>query len=149
MNEISDKFWTRPLDELSLEQWESLCDGCGRCCLHKLIDQDTEQLHYTRIACRLYDLENSCCSNYQHRLQHVAECADFHKQLEDSIRWMPSTCAYRLRWEGKDLPEWHYLLCGDRDRVHQVAASIKCFAQPHSVIKSDDDYFHHLLEKVL
>lgn len=146
---MREKFWQLPLDELTRQEWEALCDGCGRCCLHKLIDSDTEKLHYTRIACKLYDLENSCCSDYVNRTTKVPECADFQQQLKENIAWMPSTCAYRLRWEGKALPDWHYLISGDSNKVHELGISIKNFAKPNSIIGHEDDYFQHLLEQVL
>lgn len=118
-------FWqTTALELMTPTQWESLCDGCGKCCLHKLEDEDTEQVYYTCVACKLID--NNCqCSDYQNRLDRVPECLSLKPEDIKDFHWLPQTCAYRLLSEGKDLPEWHPLVSGDANSVHISGMSIK------------------------
>lgn len=106
-------------------QWEALCDGCGKCCLHKLEDADTGELHATNVACRLLDRESGRCSNYRHRRAFVTECVRLTAANVAKTSWLPSTCAYRLLAEGEPLPEWHYLVCGDREAVHRAGESTR------------------------
>lgn len=117
-------FWEAPLASLDAGQWEALCDGCGKCCLHKLEDEDTGRIYPTNVACRLLDLATARCGDYRHRRRHVPDCLTLTKAKVDDIEWLPHTCAYRLRAEGEPLPEWHYLVCGDRDAVHRAGESI-------------------------
>lgn len=121
-----DPFWrTTPLSEMSREQWESLCDGCAKCCLIKLEDVDSGELVYTHVACHLLDLESCRCRRYDDRLNHVPRC---HVLTSDKLRtlpWMPSSCAYRLVAEGKELPLWHPLISGDPESVHMAGASVR------------------------
>ena len=121
-----DPFWrTTPLSEMSREQWESLCDGCAKCCLTKLEDVDSGELVYTHVACHLLDLESCRCRHYDDRLNHVPRC---HVLTPDKLRtlpWMPSSCAYRLVAEGKELPLWHPLISGDPESVHVAGASVR------------------------
>ena len=118
------KFWEAPLETLDAGQWEALCDGCGKCCLHKLEDEDTGRIYPTNVACRLLNLTNGQCSDYKHRRRHVPDCLTLTKAKVGEIEWLPMTCAYRLRAEGQPLPEWHYLVSGDRDAVHRADQSI-------------------------
>ncbi|MGM0584959.1 MAG: YcgN family cysteine cluster protein [Pseudomonadota bacterium] len=110
-------FWRdAPLSDLSREEWEALCDGCGRCCLLKLEDEDTGELAYTDVHCRLYDPAACRCGNYALRKVLVPGCVVLTPDnIHDIKDWMPVTCAYRLLAEGRDLPEWHPLVCGDPD----------------------------------
>lgn len=118
-------FWKRKrLDEMTAEEWESLCDGCGQCCLHKLEDEDTGRIYPTNVACRLLDLTTARCSDYKHRRRHVPDCLTLTKAKVDDLEWLPQSCAYRLRAEGEPLPDWHYLVCGDREAVHRAGQSI-------------------------
>jgi uncharacterized cysteine cluster protein YcgN (CxxCxxCC family) len=121
---VQRRFWELPLSELDRGEWEALCDGCGKCCLHKAEDEDTGQIHPTNVACRLLDLSTAQCSNYRERRRHVPDCLTLLPHRVADIPWLPSTCAYRLRAEGARLPDWHYLVCGDRDAVHRAGASI-------------------------
>lgn len=118
-------FWkTKRLTEMSAEEWESLCDGCAKCCLLKLEDEDTGEIAYTRLHCRLLDAETCRCSDYRNRKRHVPDCVKLTPKKIDRIKWMPRTCAYRLVQEGADLPDWHHLVCGDRERIHAEGHSI-------------------------
>jgi len=118
-------FWTKPLDQLSRAQWESLCDGCGRCCLVKLEDEDTGDIHHTSVACKLLDQSSCRCGDYPGRKNLVPDCVRLTLAKLAKIRWLPPTCAYRLRFEGKDLPPWHPLISGDPQSVHNVQVSVR------------------------
>jgi len=120
----SGHFWERPLDTLGREEWEALCDGCGRCCLHKVEDADTGEIFGTNVACKLLDLKTARCSDYRHRRAFVPDCLRLTARNAGSLDWLPATCAYRLRAAGEPLPEWHYLISGDRDAVHREGISI-------------------------
>ena len=106
-------YWsTTPLEQLNAEEWELLCDGCGKCCLHKLQNVETDEVFYTRVACRLLDMKSGACSDYVHRFSRVPDCMDVSKMTTAEMKWLPSSCAYRLRAESKPLPEWHPLISG-------------------------------------
>jgi hypothetical protein len=118
-------FWEKPLPELSRAEWESLCDGCGKCCLHKLEDEATGEIHGTNVTCKLLDRQSCLCSNYRERKAIVPDCVRLTPALAGKLSWLPSTCAYRLRSEGKPLPDWHYLISGDRETVHEAGMSVR------------------------
>jgi uncharacterized cysteine cluster protein YcgN (CxxCxxCC family) len=119
-------FWrTTPLAAMTDEQWEALCDGCGRCCLHKLRDEDTDELAFTNVACRLLDLHTCRCTRYPERQRHVPDCVSLRPADLATIDWLPPSCAYRLVAEGRDLPAWHPLRGGDPDAVHRSGASVR------------------------
>lgn len=113
------------LSELSPEQWESLCDGCGLCCLIRLEDEVTGDFHYTNVACRLFDPDHCRCIDYPRRRLKVPSCIQLYPPDPDKIRLMPASCAYRLRAAGKPLPPWHHLQCGDRKAIHRQIATPK------------------------
>ncbi len=117
-------FWERPLASLSREEWEALCDGCGKCCLHKVEDEDTGRVWPTNVACKLLDLKTGRCSDYRNRRAHVPDCLRLTPRLAAEIEWLPATCAYRLRAANRLLPSWHYLVSGDRDTVHREGHSV-------------------------
>ena len=117
-------FWERPLQTLDRAQWEALCDGCGKCCLHKVEDEDTGRVYPTNVACRLLDLKTARCSDYRRRRYFVPDCLRLTRERIDDFAWLPATCAYVLRAEGKPLPPWHYLLTGNRDSIHKAGASV-------------------------
>ncbi|MEO4044625.1 YcgN family cysteine cluster protein [Hoeflea sp. CAU 1731] len=123
---LSEPFWkTTRLEDMDQRQWESLCDGCGRCCLNKLEDWDTGEIAWTNIACRLLD-QNSCrCSNYEDRQSEVSDCIGLTPQTVRQLSWLPPTCGYRLVAEGRDLYWWHPLVSGDPDSVHAAGVSVR------------------------
>lgn len=120
-----EPFWEAPLRSLSAAEWEALCDGCGRCCLHKVEDADSGRIWPTNVACKLLDLTTARCSDYRNRRKYVPDCVRLTPDLAAELEWLPETCAYRLRADGQPLPAWHYLVCGDRDAVHRAGISIK------------------------
>ncbi len=123
---LRPEFWRRfPLHSLPRNEWEALCDGCGKCCLIKLEDEDTGAVAYTSVACRLLDLKTCRCGNYPLRRQLVHGCITLNRDtLEDALDWMPATCAYRLIAEGRDLEPWHPLISGDPESVHREGVSL-------------------------
>lgn len=122
---LRPRFWERGLDRLSQPEWEALCDGCGKCCLNKLEDEDTGEVALTRIACRLFDDSTCRCANYADRLSFVPECVVLSpRTLPDVVYFFPETCAYRRLHEGRDLPAWHPLLTGDPMSPHLAGASL-------------------------
>jgi len=118
------RFWERPLDQLNREQWEALCDGCGQCCLHKVEDADTGEFYGTNVACKLLDLKSARCSDYRNRRAYVPDCLRLTLRNAGTYDWLPETCAYRRRAHDEPLPDWHYLLSGDRNEVQTAGASI-------------------------
>ena len=124
---MADKsFWKRKsLQEMNKKEWESLCDGCGKCCLIKLEDANTKKLFYTDVVCHLLDTNTCRCKNYSKRKQLVDDCLQLEKDDVEDFKWLPKTCAYRLLHEGKDLPSWHYLVSGDRNTVHKEKMSVQ------------------------
>lgn len=123
---MTDPFWkTTPLHKMDRDQWESLCDGCGKCCLLKLEDEDTGDIAYTRIHCKLFNSDTCQCSDYANRKSIVEDCVKLTPAGLEEINWMPESCAYRRIRDGKNLPDWHHLVCGDRERIHAEGQSIK------------------------
>ena len=118
-------FWEQPIEALTRDQWEALCDGCGKCCLHKVEDEVTGRIYPTNVACKLLDLNSCRCADYRHRRMHVPDCIRLTRRSIDNYPWLPSTCAYVLRANGQPLPDWHYLVCGDQEAVHRAGISVK------------------------
>lgn len=106
-------------------QWESLCDGCGKCCLHKLEEEDTGRIHYTNVACELLDVHSCLCRDYHTRWDTVPDCVKLVPEVLQRLKWMPATCAYRLLLEGNPLPDWHPLVSGDPNSVHRAGQSLR------------------------
>lgn len=122
-------FWKiKRLDEMSQEEWESLCDGCGRCCLIKLEDADTEEILHTRLACRLLDIGTCRCKDYLNRREKVHDCVELTPSGAADLPWLPETCAYRMIANGQDLAWWHHLVSGSRDTIHEAGISVRSVA---------------------
>jgi uncharacterized protein len=126
-------FWQRKkLSEMNETEWELICDGCGKCCLHKLEDEDSGEIRYTEVACRFLDVETCRCIDYAHRRDIVSDCETMTPKTVRSLKWIPKTCAYRLLNEGKSLPDWHHLVTGDPRSVHRAHASVRGKAVPEA-----------------
>lgn len=122
----SPQFWKdKSLEEMTAAEWESLCDGCARCCLVKLEDEDTGKIHFTDIGCTLLDTKACRCRDYPRRSQRVSDCVRLTPAAVRTLSWLPVTCAYRLVSEGKDLPAWHPLVSGSPDSVHEAGVSVR------------------------
>ncbi len=138
-------FWrTTPLGEMSDEQWESLCDGCGRCCLHKLEDCETGTVHYTDACCVLLDSHSCRCSDYAHRHARVPDCVSLRQSDLEALGWLPRTCAYRRLAEGRELAWWHPLVSGQPESVHRAGISVRGRVRP-----AGDDSPEALEERVI
>lgn len=141
-------FWQlKSLTEMTTQEWESLCDGCGRCCLHKLEDEDTGEVHYTTIACQLLDTLSCQCSDYPNRKTQVPECLKLGIDDIPAFHWLPDTCAYRLLAEGKPLADWHPLVSGSSTSVHEAGISVQCYAIDEQTVPEEDweDYIIPML----
>ena len=148
MAPVSEWWNCKPLEQLNNEQWEALCDGCAKCCLHKLEDEDTGEVFYTRVRCR-YLKEDSCsCGDYANRSVLEPNCIHLEQGNVGALDWLPSTCAYRLRAAGEPLPEWHYLVSGSRETVHEVGVSIRGRAISDEYVHPDgyDEHIVHWVE---
>jgi uncharacterized protein len=142
------RFWEMPLTKLTAPEWEALCDGCGKCCLNKLEFEDTGEVAFTRVACRLLDGETCQCTNYPNRKQYVPECVVLSpKTLPKIAYWLPQTCAYRLLHEGKRLLEWHPLISGDANTVHDAGMSVKGWTIPEYEV-DEDDWEDYIIDEV-
>ena len=142
-------FWkTKTLRQMSSSEWEALCDGCGKCCLIKLIDDLSDDLHYTTVACKLLDCDSCRCGDYKNRKKLVEDCVILSPRLVEELHWMPSTCAYRLIYEGKDLYWWHPLVSGNPNTVHEAGISVKGRAISEREVKDAElpNYINEFLE---
>ncbi|MCL9781800.1 YcgN family cysteine cluster protein [Vibrio sp. S4M6] len=123
---MSKPFWqSKSLEQMNEKEWESLCDGCGKCCLHKLVDEDTEELYYTNVACSWLNSDTCSCKDYPNRFQSGEECLKLTRESIPQFNWLPDTCAYRLLAENKPLPVWHPLITGSKDAMHKAGESVK------------------------
>ena len=139
----SGHFWEqKALAEMSHEEWESLCDGCGKCCLHKLMDEDDDTVYYTEVACKQLDITQCRCNDYPNRKTLVPDCVELSIEDIEQFSWLPKTCAYRLVKEGKPLPEWHHLITGDPKSIHKARQSIKGRAISEHVVLQEDLEWH-------
>ena len=134
-------FWeTKRLDEMSPDEWEALCDGCGRCCLHKLRDEDTNELAFTSVSCHMLDTDACRCRDYARRRMHVPDCVGLTPELLRTIDWLPPTCGYRRVQEGRGLAWWHPLVSGDPDSVHRAGVSVRGRARDERRVGDLEDH---------
>ncbi|MCP5196831.1 MAG: YcgN family cysteine cluster protein [Gammaproteobacteria bacterium] len=139
-------FWeTKALADLTEAEWEALCDGCGKCCLHKLEDEETGQLFHTNVACRLLDLRDGRCTRYTERFRWVPDCVQLTPAEVRRARWLPVSCAYRLRAEGRSLPSWHPLRTGDSRSTQRAGMTIMGWAVSE---RQGRQLENHILERL-
>lgn len=144
---LPDRFWRKPISRFTPREWEALCDGCGKCCLNKLEDEDTGEVALTRVACRLLDDATCLCSQYPIRHHFVPECIVLTpKNIPDNLNWMPDTCAYRLVFEGRDLPYWHPLVSGTSASVHDAGISVQGLTVSEFEVP-EDEWEDHIIEE--
>ena len=148
MAAMGEPFWkTKTLDAMTATEWELLCDGCGKCCLSKLEDEDSGEIYWTTVACHLLDTGTCRCKDYENRRVLVPDCVRLTPGNVPTIGWLPSTCAYRLVTEGHDLYWWHHLVSGSRETVHEAGISIRGRVTAlDSDLTADVDYFDHVIE---
>ena len=137
----NEHFWkTKSLNQMTKAEWESLCDGCGKCCLHKLEDIDTGEISISNVSCSFLD-ETSCrCKDYNNRQENVADCIQLDLKNLKTLQWLPSTCAYRLIDEGKSLYDWHHLISGSSETIHKKGMSVRNYAVNESKLKNVEEY---------
>jgi uncharacterized cysteine cluster protein YcgN (CxxCxxCC family) len=139
-------FWEKRLEDLTHREWEALCDGCGRCCLAKLEDEDTGEIYYTDIVCTLFDTATCRCADYANRREKVPDCITLSMKNVRALGWLPPTCAYKLRAEGKPLAWWHPLVSGSPDTVHEAGISVLGRAGPSEDDVALEDYPDHIVQ---
>ncbi len=141
-----EKFWeTKSLSDMTPEEWESLCDGCGKCCVLKLQDEDTEEIFSTDVGCKLLNCQTAKCSNYTNRKSIVPDCIILTPETLSQLSWMPKTCAYRRLDEGKSLPDWHPLITGQADSPKRAGHSVAGRIFPETTI-ADEDMPDHITD---
>lgn len=144
-------FWkTKNFTEMTLDEWESLCDGCGICCLYKLEDEDSGQVELTNVACRFLDPQNCVCMLYSERRSAMPTCIKLTPSKVEKLNWLPDTCAYRLVSQGKPLPDWHPLVSGDPQSVHKAGISVlgKVIPESEADMNHLEKYLVEKLEKI-
>lgn len=140
-------FWeTTSLKDMTRKQWESLCDGCALCCLHKLEDEDTEEVYYTDVHCRYMDTANCNCTVYLERQEKVPNCVWLTPDQASEFHWLPDSCAYRVLAEGRKLADWHPLISGDLNSVHEAGVSIKGKGVADDQV-AEEDWEDHIIWK--
>lgn len=139
-------YWkTKLLAEMSPSEWEALCDGCGRCCLHKIEDIDTGDIALTNVSCRYLDLGSCRCTDYRNRQRNVSDCVQLTPEKIASLKWLPATCAYRLLDEGKELYWWHPLISGKPETVHNAGISVRRKAISEDDVDDIEDHVQEWL----
>ena len=141
---MTDNFWDQPLASLNDTQWESLCDGCGQCCLSKLQDDETDEIFATDVVCRFHDIESGACSVYAQRSVKKPDCFVIDRNKEEHYSWLPKTCAYRLRFEDKPLPDWHPLITGNRQAMVLANITVGNWCVSESEV-AEQDLAEHVL----
>ncbi|AMG66014.2 MULTISPECIES: YcgN family cysteine cluster protein [Providencia] len=142
---MSQPFWqVKTLDEMTDDEWESLCDGCGQCCLHKLMDEDTDEIYFTNVACNQLNIKTCQCKHYEDRFSYEADCIKLNRYNLETFEWLPHTCAYRLLLEGKTLPAWHPLKTGSKAAMHSERISVR-----HIAVREKDvvDWEDHIMNR--
>ncbi|HYF23210.1 MAG TPA: YcgN family cysteine cluster protein [Caulobacteraceae bacterium] len=133
-------FWeTKRLDQTTVQEWESLCDGCGLCCLIRFEDEDTGEIIPTRVSCKLFDAELCRCKDYENRKKTVPDCIKLTPWNIEDLQWMPPSCAYRRLHEGRGLPDWHPLITGDPESVHKAGISVRGQTVPETALADPED----------
>jgi len=141
-------FWESvPLADMSTAQWEALCDGCARCCLIKLEDEDSGEVHHTSLVCDLLDLDRCRCTRYPQRHELVPDCIQFDADLAGQLAWLPRSCAYRRLAEGRGLADWHPLVSGDPESVHRAGISVRGRVLPAGAVHPEE-YEEHVIRWV-
>ena len=134
-------FWqTKRLDQMDDAEWESLCDGCGQCCLNKLQDADTDEIYFTNVACNQLNIKTCQCRNYERRFEYEEDCIKLTRENLTTFNWLPRTCAYRLLGEGGTLPAWHPLVAGSKKAMHAQRISVRFIAVRESAVRDWEDH---------
>lgn len=134
-------FWqTKSLEQMSDSEWESVCDGCGQCCLNKLQDADTDEIYFTNVACNLLNIKSCQCRHYENRFDYEPDCIKLTRENLPTFSWLPRTCSYRLLAEGKDLPAWHPLRAGSAKAMHAERISVRHIAVRESEVRNWEDH---------
>ena len=141
MGPVSQPFWrTKTLSQMNRAEWESLCDGCGKCCVHKLEDEDTGELVPTSVACRLLDRRSGRCKDYRNRRAYVPVCVRLTPDKVTQLDWLPTSCAYLRLAQGEDLPDWHPLVSGDPESVHAAGQSVRGWTVSEDDVGDIEDF---------
>ena len=147
---VQKPFWeTKSLERMSAREWESLCDGCGLCCLIRFEDEETGEIIPTRVACKLFDSSVCRCSDYTHRKDQVPDCIKLTPHNIEDLQWMPPSCAYRRLHEGKPLPAWHPLITGDPESVHRAGVSVRGQTLSEATLADPEDALDYVAEDLL
>ncbi|MBX7249665.1 MAG: YcgN family cysteine cluster protein [Caulobacteraceae bacterium] len=144
-------FWeAKRLEQMTVQEWESLCDGCGLCCLVRFEDEDTGEVIPTKVSCKLFDANLCRCTDYENRKKHVPDCIKLTPWNIEALEWMPRSCAYRRLWEGRNLADWHPLISGDPDSVHRAGVSVKSLGVINEAEFDDpEDALDHLAPELM